>query len=67
MQSKLAFATLTSETKALEAERVAVVSQMSPLIQDRPQEVVVMVGGPGSGKSTYATKKMPDYFLVSNE
>ena len=26
-----------------------------------------MVGGPGSGKSTYATSKMADYVLVSNE
>ena len=26
-----------------------------------------MVGGPGSGKSTYATSKLPTYKLVSNE
>lgn len=33
----------------------------------RPQEVIVMVGGPGSGKSTYATTKLKEYKLVNCE
>ena len=37
------------------------------LIKDRPQECVIMVGGPGSGKSTFVTTKMKNYVRVNND
>lgn len=49
--------------------KVPVISggQVSGLIKERPLEVVLMVGGPGSGKSTFVLSKMKNYVHVNND
>ena len=37
------------------------------MVRGRPKEIVVMVGGPGSGKSTFVTKWMPKYERINND
>lgn len=38
-----------------------------PELEGRPQEVVIIFGGPGSGKSTFVTSKMSTYLRVNND
>ena len=48
-------------------EAVRVSKANGALAKDRPQELVIMVGGPGSGKSTFVTTKMKSYVRVNND
>ena len=55
-----------SKSSATE-EAVRVSKANGALAKDRPQELVIMVGGPGSGKSTFVTTKMKSYVHVNND
>ena len=48
-------------------EAVRVSKANGALAKDRPQELIIMVGGPGSGKSTFVTTKMKSYVRVNND
>ena len=56
------------KSKSSTAEEAVRVSKANgALAKDRPQELIIMVGGPGSGKSTFVTTKMKSYVRVNND